>query len=277
MSFFSKKIYLFFLLFFIMPFILPKTSRIKSIGDVKKVIQLQNDFEYVKKDALIKSDKDYKYVVFDISNCFWKPSLYDLLMSLKKSVKISFSGYLDLLQCGVSYALGTLDAKKGYETFFKYLNKMTKTEVESKCKTVWNNDCKNFIYKEAFERLERHKKDGLITIAVDAGISQLYGELVDIYKFDYIFTSKLEFKDGLATGKLDGDPCSNQHKYVTIKKLIEQDLKGSLDDVIFYANSHNDIPLLEHVGKPIAVNPNKKLLRKANKSNWEILNFFEIG
>ncbi|MFH1461512.1 MAG: haloacid dehalogenase-like hydrolase [bacterium] len=180
------------------------------------------------------------------------------------------------MQCGVSYALGTLDAKKGYETFFKYLKKMSEAEVISKCKVVWENDCKNFIYKDAFERLEAHRKDGLITIAVDAGISQLYTELVDIYKFDYIFTSNLEIKDGFATGKLSGEPCSNQHKYETIKKLIEQDLKGSLDDVIFYANSHNDISLLEYVGKPIAVNPNKKLRRKANQLNWEILNFFEI-
>ena len=250
-------------------FVLLKISLLPANNDILVKQSLVNISEQ-------KEIKKYKYVIFDVSNCFWQKSLYDLLMSLRKSVKIPFKGYLDLLQCGVSYAFGTLDAKKGYETFFKYFEKMKESDIKDKCKLVWEKDCKDFIYKDAFEKFKQHKKDGCIIIFVDAGISQLYEELKKIYECDYIFASSLGFSNGLSTGKLSGDPCSGKYKYQMIKKLIEDDLKGSLQDVIFYANSHNDIPLLEKVGKPVAVNANSKLKHEAKKRNWEILKFSEL-
>ncbi|MBD3272829.1 HAD-IB family phosphatase [Candidatus Dependentiae bacterium] len=283
MDFLKKKIISIFLLSFLFPFISAKKSRIKKVREnnsiTKDINSDNNKSDNNKKEEeniSKREDKDFKYVVFDVSNCFWQKSLYDLLMSFKKRIKIPFRGYLDLLQCGVSYTFGTLDAKKGYETFFKYYKNKKESEVKEKCKLVWENDCKNYIYKDAYERLQRHKKDGLKTIMVDAGISQLYDELIKNYKFDYAFTSSLEFKNGMSTGKLKGEPCSGKQKYKLVKKLIEEELGGSLKDVIFYANSHNDIMLLEHVGKPIAVNPNKKLQKKANKKGWPVLNFSEL-
>ncbi len=223
-----------------------------------------------------KSDNEYKYVIFDISNVFWEKTLYEILMSLKKKIHIPFSGYVDLLECGVSYAFGNLDAKKGYEVLFKHMKKMPKVDVQTKCNLIWEQDCKNYIYEEADRLFKKYKSEGKILIAVDAGISELYNEFLKIYKFDYIFVSKMEYKDGVSTGKLDGEPCSNKYKYETIKNLIENKLQGSLKDAIFYANSHNDIPLLEHVGKPITVNPNKKLLKKAKKENWPIIEFKKL-
>ena len=47
----------------------------------------------------------------------------------------------------------------------------------------------------------------------------------------------------------------------------------------FYSDSINDLPLLELVNKPIAVNPDRKLKSMAKKRNWHILNLvqnFEI-
>ncbi len=230
-----------------------------------------------KKDISLKTENiEYKFVVFDISNCFWQKTLYEIFMSLKKRIKIPIKGYFDLLQCGVSYALGNLDAKRGYQTFFKYMNNMSKDEIKDKCSFIWEQDCKNFIYKDVADLFKTYKKQGLKLIMVDAGISELYEDLLNVYDFDYVFTANLEYKDGKSTGKLLGEPCSGIHKYNVIKKLIEEDLGGFLKETIFYANSNNDIPLLEHVGKPIAVNPNKKLKHKALRSKWEILNFTEV-
>jgi putative phosphoserine phosphatase/1-acylglycerol-3-phosphate O-acyltransferase len=197
-------------------------------------------------------------------------------MSLKKKIKFPVSGYLDLLSCGVSYAMGNLDAKKGYETLFKHMNKMSQAQVKEKCDLIWEQDCKNYIYKDADRLFNEYKKQGLKLILVDAGISELYQEFLKIYKFDYVLVANLEYKNNLSTGKLVGEPSSGIHKYNMVKKLIEQDLHGSLDQAIFYANSHNDIPLLEHVGKPMPVNPNKKLERFAKQKNWPILTFTEL-
>ena len=103
------------LLFLFIPFVFGKKSRIKK--EINTIAVFENK---TKKNSFVRQDSDYKYVIFDASNCFWTKSLYELLMSFRKNMKIPFKGYLELLQSGISYALGTLNAKKGYETFFKY-------------------------------------------------------------------------------------------------------------------------------------------------------------
>lgn len=272
-----KKILNIFLVLSIFNFcIFAKISRLKKEGTISIKSDLQNKTQEQKLLNNNINNIEYKYVIFDISNCFWEKTLYEVLMSLKKKIKFPVSGYLDLLGCGVSYAMGNLDAKKGYETLFKHMNKMSQEQVKEKCNLIWEQDCKNYIYKDADRLFNEYKNKGLKLILVDAGISELYQEFLKIYKFDYVLVANLEYKDGKSTGKLTGEPSSGIYKYNMVKKLIEQDLHGSLDQAIFYANSHNDIPLLEHVGKPMPVNPNKKLEKFAKQKKWPILTFKEL-
>ena len=45
----------------------------------------------------------------------------------------------------------------------------------------------------------------------------------------------------------------------------------SLDDAIFYSDSHNDLPLLQAVTKAVAVDPDDVLLKEAKQQGWEII------
>jgi phosphoserine phosphatase len=53
--------------------------------------------------------------------------------------------------------------------------------------------------------------------------------------------------------------------------LEEQD--ESLDGAYFYSDSRNDLPLLQRVGKPCAVNPDPVLRRHAEQAGWPILSW----
>ena len=45
----------------------------------------------------------------------------------------------------------------------------------------------------------------------------------------------------------------------------------TFDGMTFYSDSHNDLPLLSAVTKPIAVDPDPILLRESRKRNWEVI------
>lgn len=96
--------------------------------------------------------------------------------------------------------------------------------------------------------------------------------LADYFGIDVVIASSFEFKDGLCTGFIEGRSAFGESKKKkVIKYLNENGLKA--EDCVFYSDSHHDLPLMEYVGTPIAVNPDRKLRMKARKNNWKIERF----
>ncbi|KAA0973591.1 HAD-IB family hydrolase [Paeniglutamicibacter gangotriensis] len=84
--------------------------------------------------------------------------------------------------------------------------------------------------------------------------------------------TNVEHVEGVYTGKLVGEILHGQAKASAIRDLAaEQGLE--LAQCWGYSDSHNDIPLLELVGHPVAINPDGKLRRHASDRNWPIYDF----
>ena len=80
--------------------------------------------------------------------------------------------------------------------------------------------------------------------------------------------------DGRYTGKVFGVPSFQHGKVERLQHWLDehqQDLAGSY----FYSDSHNDLPLLEQVDTPIAVDPDDKLAEVARQRDWKILSLRE--
>ena len=77
---------------------------------------------------------------------------------------------------------------------------------------------------------------------------------------------------GVLTGELEGRPLHGKRKLTAIKKLAKE-RRISLKKSYAYSDSANDLPMLTHVGHPVAVNPDKTLTRYAKAAGWKILDF----
>lgn len=81
--------------------------------------------------------------------------------------------------------------------------------------------------------------------------------------------------DGNYTGHYTGTPSFKEGKVTRLQQWLAQ--RGQqLEDftkVYFYSDSHNDLPLLNLVTDPVAVNPDEKLVQYAHRHGWPILNF----
>ena len=79
-----------------------------------------------------------------------------------------------------------------------------------------------------------------------------------------------ELIDGRYTGRYVNEPCYQQGKVTRLNQWLDSN-NADLTDSTFYSDSHNDIPLLEKVSHPIAVDPDEKLKRHADENSWRII------
>ena len=79
-----------------------------------------------------------------------------------------------------------------------------------------------------------------------------------------------EFLNGGYTGKTVGTPSFREGKLLCLDQWLKKNNK-TFDGMTFYSDSHNDLPLLSAVNKPIAVDPDPILLRESKKRNWEVI------
>lgn len=79
-------------------------------------------------------------------------------------------------------------------------------------------------------------------------------------------------ENGILTGQLDGKPLHGKRKLAAMKKLAKE-RNLSLKKSFAYSDSANDLPMLTHVGHPVAINPDKSLQRYAKAAGWKILDF----
>ena len=76
--------------------------------------------------------------------------------------------------------------------------------------------------------------------------------------------------DGEFTGRVAGVPSYREGKVTRLTDWIH-DRAEKLDDSWFYSDSHNDLPLLEQVTRPVAVDPDEVLRRTALERGWEVI------
>ncbi len=79
-----------------------------------------------------------------------------------------------------------------------------------------------------------------------------------------------EIVDGMYTGEPAGTPSYHAGKITRLYEWLEgRDI--SLDGAYFYSDSHNDLPLLELIDKPVAVDPDETLHARAQALGWPII------
>jgi HAD superfamily hydrolase (TIGR01490 family) len=90
----------------------------------------------------------------------------------------------------------------------------------------------------------------------------------------HLIASEIELgEDGTFTGRPSGQPSFGKGKVARVGDwLAAQDLKlGDFRESWFYSDSHNDIPLLEAVSHPVAVDPDATLRKHAEGKGWRVM------
>lgn len=120
------------------------------------------------------------------------------------------------------------------------------------------------------ELLARHRSRGDTLLIVTATNRFITGPIAERLGVDHLIAVEPEIRDGRYTGKVSGTPSYREGK---VKRLEEwlRDKDLTLEDAWFYSDSHNDLPLLQQVEHPVAVDPDPALREVAEQHGWRIM------
>jgi HAD superfamily hydrolase (TIGR01490 family) len=130
---------------------------------------------------------------------------------------------------------------------------------------------KPLVYREALDLVAQHRERGEPVYLVSATLQEIVAELARELGLDGAVGSTCEIVDGVYTGRAL-QPAHGEGKARAVCELAERE-GFDLSRSTAYSDSHTDLPFLEVVGRPVAVNPDRRLRRVAADRGWPIVAF----
>jgi HAD superfamily hydrolase (TIGR01490 family) len=128
-----------------------------------------------------------------------------------------------------------------------------------------------YIYAEAAMLIEEHRRAGRDVVLVSTSGDEMVRPIGELLGITDIIATRMVVEDGQYTGEVEFY-AAGPNKAVAVRQLAEErgyDLAASFA----YSDSLTDVPLLEAVGNPTAVNPSRGLRRLAIERSWPMLEF----
>ncbi|TRW42777.1 HAD family hydrolase [Georgenia yuyongxinii] len=127
------------------------------------------------------------------------------------------------------------------------------------------------VYREAVDLIQRHHDDGADVVVVSASAEDVVRPIAAMLGADEVIASAMEVVDGHFTGRV-ARYVYGPAKADAIRALAAQ--RGyDLAACAAYSDSVTDLPMLEAVGHPVAVNPDRALRRTAVARGWPVHHF----
>jgi len=132
---------------------------------------------------------------------------------------------------------------------------------------------KPLVYQEALELARGHQERGEPIYIVSATLQEIVEHIAADLGFDGAIGSTCEIVDGVYTGRsvraVHGAGKADAVRELAAAEQIDLTLSTA------YSDSYSDLPFLEAVGRPVAVNPDATLRRVATERGWPVLEFSE--
>ena len=129
------------------------------------------------------------------------------------------------------------------------------------------------VYAEPLQLLEQHRERGEQVFIVSATLQEIVDAIAEDLGFDGALGTVCEVVDGKYTGRAQR-ALHAENKADCVRELAAR-RDFDLNECTAYSDSHTDVPFLEVVGHPVAVNPDRKLRAIAAERRWPVLEFRE--
>jgi len=129
---------------------------------------------------------------------------------------------------------------------------------------------KPILLEKAQALVDKHRQQGDTLLVITATNRFVTEPIVKCYGIDNLIATTPEFANDQYTGHFLGMPCFQDGKVHLLNEWLEKQ-NETLENSCFYSDSHNDLPLLNKVDKPVAVDPDDILRSTAEQKGWPII------
>jgi HAD superfamily hydrolase (TIGR01490 family) len=127
------------------------------------------------------------------------------------------------------------------------------------------------IFAEAAELIREHREQGHDVVVVSASGEEMVAPIAELVGATHCAATRMAVADGRYTGEIDFY-CYGDQKAEAMRELAAAN-GYDLAECHAYSDSITDLPMLEAVGHPSAVNPNRALRKVAIQRGWPVLTF----
>ena len=171
------------------------------------------------------------------------------------------------------YQAGTLDIDEYHAFQMQSLTCLPRAALERHLDDYLETRIRPMITEKARSQVNRHLENGDLCALVTATNCFITSPICREFGIPHLIATVAAQENGEFTGKPRGTPSFREGKICRVDDWLESLglWRGSFERSWFYSDSLNDLPLLEIVSDPIAVNPDPTLRAHAERAGWEIL------
>jgi len=175
---------------------------------------------------------------------------------------------------GAISRLGWLDVQKLVPRMLAQVAGEDEAAVRAMSDRWFEEDVVSHVTQRGQERVAEHRAQGHVVAIVSGSTQYAVGPLTVYLGIpDQYVCTHVESNGGRLTGRVVPPVCFGSGKVVWAERFAaEHDV--DLDASYFYTDSISDLPLLERVGRPVAVNPDFRLRHLAGKRDWPVETFY---
>ncbi len=168
------------------------------------------------------------------------------------------------------YKAGVLDIYEYCAFSFQPLAERSMEELQILHDEFMHEVIRPMMGELAQKLVARHRSQGNTLMVITATNSFITAPIVDAFGIDNLLATDPKIVAGSYTTEIEGIPCFHEGKVRRLQNWLQQN-NATLDGSCFYSDSINDLPLLEQVDTPVAVDPDDKLGKVARLRGWEVI------
>ncbi|HXZ52205.1 MAG TPA: HAD family hydrolase [Burkholderiales bacterium] len=208
-------------------------------------------------NTLLAGDSDYE----------WGQFLVDRGVLERAAYEAQNQQYYD------QYVAGTLDIHEYLGFALRPLAEHTPDELQRWHAAFMRERILPMIGTPARALVKRHLQAGDLCVIVTATNSFVTAPIAREFGIVDLIATEPESRDGRFTGRLAGTPCFREGKIRRLEEWLAARGRALPDFAVssFYSDSHNDLPLLARVTRPVAVDPDAQLASEAARRGWAMI------
>jgi HAD superfamily hydrolase (TIGR01490 family) len=214
-------------------------------------------------NTLLSCDSDYE----------WGQFLVDRGVLVREEYEAQNAAFYD------QYKAGTLDIHEFLGFALRPLALHQPADLERWHADFMASRIRPAISAAAKALVQRHLDAGDLCAVVTATNSFVTGPIAREFGIAHLLATDPERVAGRFTGRVAGVPCFREGKIQRVEAWLEAQGRRLADfgQSSFYSDSHNDLPLMERVSRPVAVDPDPTLAAAARARGWPVISLRTEG
>jgi HAD superfamily hydrolase (TIGR01490 family) len=169
-----------------------------------------------------------------------------------------------------AYQAGTLDIREYLAFALRPLAENDPSALRQWRREFIEEQVQPIVLRAGLQLVESHRQQGDTLLIITATNRFVTEPIAGLFGIHHLLATTPETRDGRYTGGVVGIPTFREGKVEALDQWLAAN-DFSLSGSHFYSDSHNDLPLLQRVAHPVAVDPDPELEEQARRRGWPII------